>query len=79
VHDVWDSQFISGHGGPEPGQRVQVFECLSNQLNQRWNLAGDVVSVGKCLTLVGNTTANGANAKVKRCDGSDIQDWDYYW
>jgi len=79
VHDVWDSEFTSGIGGPAPGQRVQIFECLSSQLNQRWNLTGDIMSVGKCLTMSGDATANGANAKIKTCDDSEIQDWDYYW
>jgi hypothetical protein len=43
VHDVWNSQFTSGEGGPRPGQRVQVFQCYDSQLNQRWNLTGDIV------------------------------------
>ena len=79
VHDVWDSQFTTGHGGPEPGQRVQIFECYTSQLNQRWNLTGDMMSVGKCLTMSGDATANGANAQSRRCDDSEEQDWDYYW
>jgi hypothetical protein len=79
VHDVWDSQFTSGQGGPAPGQRVQTFECFPSQLNQRWNLSGDIVSVGKCLTMSGDATANGANATVTTCDDSEEQDWDYYW
>jgi hypothetical protein len=79
VHDVWDSQFTSGQGGPQVGQRVQLFTCYDSQLNQRWNLSGDIVSVNKCLTLSGDNTANGANASVSRCDGSLGQDWDYYW
>jgi hypothetical protein len=79
VHDVWDSQFTSGEGGPAPGQRVQAFPCYSSQLNQRWNLTGDVTSVNKCLTLSGAAVANGANAIVSRCDGGADQDWDYYW
>ena len=79
VQDVWDSQFTSGQGGPAPGQRVQVFECYATQLNQRWNLTGDITSVNKCLTLAGAATTNGAAAQVARCDGSAKQDWDYYW
>jgi hypothetical protein len=79
VHDVWDSQFTSGEGGPAPGQRVQAFPCYSSQLNQRWNLTGDVTSVNKCLTLSGAAVSNGANAIVSRCDGGADQDWDYYW
>jgi hypothetical protein len=79
VQDVWNSDFVSGIGGPQPGQRVQVFECYASQLNQRWNLTGDIVSVNKCLTMSGDATANGAPATVRRCDGSEVQDWDYYW
>ena len=79
VHDVWDSQFTTGHGGPEPGQRVQAFRCIDTQLNQRWNVTGDIMSVGKCLALSGNTARNGAPARVQNCNGSADQDWDYYW
>jgi hypothetical protein len=79
VEDVYDSDFRSGQGGPEPGQRVQVFDCLSSQLNQRWNLTGDIVSGGKCLALSGDATNNRAPAIVSTCDDSDVQDWDYYW
>jgi hypothetical protein len=79
VQDVYDSDFRSGLGGPEPGQRVQVFDCLSSQLNQRWNLPGDIVSGGKCLALAGDATNNGAPAIVSTCNDSDVQDWDYYW
>jgi hypothetical protein len=79
VQDVWDSQFRAGQGGPAPGQRVQTFECITSQLNQRWNLTGDIVSVNKCLTLSGEGTTNGSSAIVSRCDGTAKQDWDYYW
>jgi hypothetical protein len=79
VRDVWDADFTSGHGGPEAGQPVQVFGCYDTQLNQRWNLTGDIMSTGKCLTLSGDNTANGANAIVASCDGTADQDWDYYW
>jgi hypothetical protein len=79
VRDVYDSDFRLGLGGPEPGQRVQVFECLSSQLNQRWNLTGDIMSGGKCLGLSGSGEFNGAPAIVDDCDDSAVQDWDYYW
>jgi hypothetical protein len=79
VHDVWDHQFIGGQGGPAPGQRVQIFQCYASQLNQRWNLTGDIMSVGRCLAMSGNAAANGARATVRTCDGSEVQDWDYYW
>jgi len=52
---------------------------VDSQLNQRWNLSGDIVSGNKCLTLSGDNTANGAPASVSRCSGSLAQDWDYYW
>lgn len=42
VHGVWDSRFTSNHGGPESGQKVQVFQCYESQLNQRRNLSGDI-------------------------------------
>ena len=58
---------------------MQVFQCFSEQLNQRWNLTGDIVSGGKCLALAGDATSNGAPAIVDTCDDSDVQDWDYYW
>ncbi len=79
VHDVWDWQFTSGTGGPQPGQRVQIFECHDSQLNQHWNLTGDIMSVGKCLSLSGDGTFNGSNAIVETCNDSEKQDWDRYW
>jgi hypothetical protein len=78
VRDVWDSQYLAGSGGPAAGQALQVFGCYPAQINQKWNLSGDVVSGGKCLALSGNNLANGAGAVVARCDGSIDQDWDYY-
>jgi hypothetical protein len=79
VADVLDSDYRAGKGGPMPGQMVQVFQCLNTQLNQRWNLSGDVTSGEKCLTITGSRTSNGASAVVSTCNNSIEQDWDYYW
>jgi hypothetical protein len=79
VRDVWNSDYLSGQGGPAVGQSVQVFDCVPSQLNQKWNFSGNLMSVGKCLTLGGNYLANGAPATVIPCSGLAAQVWDYYW
>ncbi|MEE4243145.1 MAG: ricin-type beta-trefoil lectin domain protein [Desulfopila sp.] len=79
VRDVWDSQYLAGNGGPRPGQVVQFFQCYDNQLNQRWNFSGQLVSGGKCLALDGDAVDNGAGAIVTDCTNADQQKWDYYW
>ncbi len=78
VQDVNDSDLRSDPGGLESGQRVQLFDRLSSQLNQRWNLTGDIVSSGKCLALSGDAANNGARAIACNCDDPDVQDWDHY-
>ncbi|MDT8307477.1 MAG: ricin-type beta-trefoil lectin domain protein [Anaerolineae bacterium] len=79
VQDVWDSDYITGQGGPVAGRRVQFFKCYSTQLNQKWNFSGHVVSGGKCLALSGSATNNGAGANVTTCSTAPQQNWDYYW
>jgi len=79
VHDVWDSEFTSGIGGPVPGRRVQFFNCIDAQLNQKWSFSGHVVSGNKCLSLSGSAVNNGANAEVTSCSTAPQQDWDYDW
>jgi hypothetical protein len=79
VEDVWDHDYTSGNGGPVAGQRVQFFECISTQLNQRWSFSGHVVSGDKCLALTGSATANGAGAVVATCGTAPQQTWDYHW
>lgn len=79
VHDVWDSEFTAGEGGPVPGQRVQFFDCHDAQLNQKWSFSGHVVSGNQCLSLNGSAVNNGANAVVTNCSTETQQDWDYDW
>ena len=80
VQDVLNEDFIEGHGGPEPGDRVQFFDCLSPQLNQKWSFSGQVKYGNKCLYLGGDPENNGAPAFVGRCSRSiEAQIWDYSW
>ena len=79
VRNVWNHEYVEGKGGPAPGQIVQAFRCLDSQLNQRWNLTGDILSGGKCLSLTGSGTYNGSAARMESCNDSAKQDWDYYW
>jgi len=66
-------------GGPALEQRVQISKCYDSQLNRLCNLTGDIMSVGRRLTMSGDATANGAPATVRSCDDSEVQDWDYDW
>ncbi len=79
VEDVLDRAYTLGYGGPVAGQRVQFFECIDTQLNQKWSFSGHVVSGGKCLALDGSATANGAGAVVATCGTEAQQTWDYHW
>ncbi len=79
VHDVWDSDFTDGKGGPVPGRRVQFFDCHDTQLNQKWSFSGHLVSGNKCLALSDSADYNGSNAVVTRCSTAIQQDWDYVW
>ena len=79
VQDVINADFIDGMGGPEPGQRVQFFNCLDPQINQKWSFSGHLQSGYKCLSLEGSATYNGAKAQVERCSSEDQQVWDYDW
>ncbi len=80
VHDVWDSSFTTGDGGPVVGQRVQFFKCYFTQLNQKWSFSGQLVSVNRCLQLDGAATANGSAAEMAPCSSTAAQQkWDYHW
>lgn len=79
VHDVWDSQYRSGSGGPAAGQNVQFFNCTQGQFNQQWSYSGTVRNGPRCLELSGGALNNGATAFMARCSGAGSQQWDYDW
>jgi hypothetical protein len=75
-----DSQFLAGIGLPRNGARIQSFDCLPAQLNQRWNVTGAIRhrASARCLTRSGGE-AVGADLALAVCSGRGNQVWDYHW
>lgn len=55
---------------------LQLFDCGNNG-NQQWTFYSDgtIRSLGKCMGVVGGSTANGAVVDVYTCNGSAGQRW----
>ncbi|WP_307064663.1 ricin-type beta-trefoil lectin domain protein [Streptomyces sp. B3I8] len=55
---------------------LQLFDCGNNG-NQQWTFYSDgtIRSLGKCMGLVGGSTANGTAVDVYTCNGSAGQRW----
>lgn len=70
--------YRTGLGLPAPGARVQTAACISDQLNQKWNLSGRLTHAsGLCLDH-GDANTNGSAITLGTC-GATSQRWDYYW
>jgi hypothetical protein len=74
-----DAQYPSGIGRPTEGQPVQLYPCLAQQLNQKWNLTGEIRdwSSGTCLR-VGSTGNLSSHANCYEDSLNSVSDWDYY-
>jgi hypothetical protein len=74
-----DAEYITGHGGPANGQRIQALTC-NGSLNQRWNFTGALrADAAPSLCLDRTSDKNGANVTARTCDGTTEQIWDYYF
>ncbi len=60
---------------------MQPFTCLSNQVNQRFNLNGPIRhrTTGFCLSRPTADEINGHVPSVSTCTGSAEQSWEYYF
>jgi hypothetical protein len=80
VRDVRTADFLAGRGGPNNGQVVQLFQCVPDQINQKWNLSGALrsTSSGKCLDIAQDR--DGVPAQLWDCTGNAArQTWDVYF
>jgi hypothetical protein len=79
VQAVRTADYLSGFGLPRSGDRVQTFTCISDQLNQKWNITGRIThDSGLCVDHA-SANANGSAVRMQSCNNSDAQRWDYYW
>jgi hypothetical protein len=69
----------SGQGLPTNGARIQTYDCIASQINQKWNLSGPITNHnGLCLD-VQNSDVYGTADKWQTCIGSLTQTFDVYW
>ncbi|MEU6273186.1 arabinofuranosidase catalytic domain-containing protein [Streptomyces populi] len=59
------------------GAAVQLWNCQSYAEDQHWthNANGSLGTIGRCLDIVGNGTANGTNVELWDCNGVGGQKW----
>ncbi len=56
---------------------VQLWDCQSSAIDQHWfhNSNGSLRTLGRCLDIVGNSSANGALVELWDCNGIGGQNW----
>jgi hypothetical protein len=56
---------------------VQLWDCQSWAVDQHWfhNSNGSLETLGKCLDVNGNGTANGTQVELWDCNGVGGQNW----
>lgn len=56
---------------------VQLWDCQATAQDQRWLHASNnsLLSLGRCMDIVGNATANGALVQLYDCNGQGNQQW----
>ncbi|MFB7243865.1 alpha-L-arabinofuranosidase [Streptomyces populi] len=59
------------------GAAVQLWNCQSYAEDQHWthNANGSLGTIGRCLDIIGNGTANGTNVELWDCNGVGGQKW----
>ncbi|MBF4583864.1 ricin-type beta-trefoil lectin domain protein [Curtobacterium sp. VKM Ac-2865] len=74
---------VAGNDLQQNGQQVQVFDCQTlltdeQTTDQQWafNAAdGTIRTLGRCLDVDGNATANGSHLELYACNGVGGQQW----
>ena len=79
VQAALNSDYLAGKTLPYDGAPVQLWTCLSDQLNQQWNFSGPIKSSGKCLDRPFGADGNGVVPWTWDCNGTEAQIWDYYF
>jgi len=81
VQSLLDSSYLAGSGRPGNGMNVQMYTCLDNQLNQKWNFSGQIhhEQTGLCLDRLWGSANNNTPVQTWTCNSSNAQTWDYYF
>ncbi|WP_433202645.1 beta-1,3-glucanase family protein [Dactylosporangium sp. CS-047395] len=68
---------VSGDDTGGNGTAVQLWDCQSGAVDQRWthNANGSLSTLGRCLDINGNGTANGTQVQLWDCNGVGGQAW----
>ncbi|GAA4066583.1 glycoside hydrolase family 64 protein [Nonomuraea soli] len=68
---------VSGDDTGGNGAAVQLWDCQSWAVDQRWTRNGDgtLRTLGRCLDVVSGGTANGTKVQVWDCNGTGAQVW----
>ncbi|AMM21462.1 alpha-L-arabinofuranosidase [Frondihabitans sp. PAMC 28766] len=74
---------VAGDDLNQNGQQVQLYNCLTiasfnpAAQDQQWTLAanGTIQTLGRCLDIDGNGTANGTHVELYTCNGVGGQQW----
>lgn len=80
VPAVTTSAYLAGWGGPVPAE-TGTWDCISHQINQKWNISGSIKKEGQnlCLDVLWAGIGNGSHVQVYSCNTTIAQQWDYYW
>lgn len=67
-------------GNTANGNTIQLWNCATNNSNQRWNFTGRQIRItkqpGKCLSIGADDAIDGADIQIRDCDVSDRrQQW----
>jgi hypothetical protein len=68
---------VAGDDNGGDGTAVQLWDCQSWAVDQHWfhNSNGSLQTLGRCLDINGNGTANGTQVELWDCNGAGGQNW----
>ncbi len=72
------ADYLAGRTLPRDGVALQLWSCITSQLNQKWHTSGPLKANGACLARTSGTDANGGVPVSAPCNGTSAQVWDYY-
>jgi len=67
---------VAGDDTPADGVAVQLWDCQPNAKDQLWTWSGtELRTLGWCLDLKNDGTANGTRLQLHNCTGGAAQQW----
>jgi hypothetical protein len=71
---------VSGNDIGTNGAVVDIWDCLHDAVDQRWTptnglVTGPLISLGRCLSVVGGGTSSGTLVDLENCNNSGAQNW----